>query len=103
MRSCGRAERLPRLGSSIQAETVNALLKGRHEESNLSAKRAGLVLRELGIHGERVAEGYKIELTDVVRERIHQLAFDYRVLSLEDGVRRCRYCREQSAASQRPQ
>ena len=47
------------------------------------------MLRELGIHGERVAAGYTF-LTDVVREHIHQLAFDYRVLSLEDGVRRCR-------------
>ena len=85
------------------AEKVNDLLKGRHEESNLSAKRVGLVLRELGVHGERVAEGYKIVLTDAVRERIHQLAFDYQVLAVEDGVRRCRYCREESAASQRPQ
>jgi hypothetical protein len=85
------------------AETVNALLKGRHEESNLSPKRVGLVLRELGVHGDRVAEGYKIILTDIVRERIHQLAFDYRVLSLEDSVRRCSYCREESAASQEPQ
>ena len=82
------------------AETVNALLKGRHGETNLSPKRVGLVLRELGVHGDRVAEGYKIVLNDVLRERIHQLAFDYRVLSLEDGVRRCRYCREESAAPQ---
>ncbi len=85
------------------AERVNALLKGRHEECDLSAKRVGLVLRDLGVHGDRVAEGYKIVLTDVVRERIHQLAFDYRVLSLEDGARRCRYCRGEGAASQRPQ
>jgi hypothetical protein len=85
------------------AETINDLLQGRHEEPKLSAKRIGLVLRELGIHGERVAEGYKIILTDVVRERIHQLAFDYRVLSLENSVRRCSYCREESAASQGPQ
>ncbi len=85
------------------AETVNALLKGRHEESNLSAKRVGRVLRELGVHGGRVAGGYKVVLTDAVRERIHQLAFDYRVLSLEDGVHRRRYCREESVALQRPQ
>jgi len=77
------------------AEKVNVLLKGRHEESTVSAKGAGLVLRELGLHGERVAEGYKIALTDTVRERIHQLASDYRVLSVEDGVRRCRHCRTQ--------
>ena len=85
------------------AETVNALLKGRHEESELSPRKVGSVLGDLGIHGERVAKGYKIVLTDVVRERIHQLAFDYRVPTLEYGVRRCRFCPEESAASQRAQ
>ena len=85
------------------AGKINDLLQGRHEESKLSAKKVGLVLRELGIYGDRVAEGYKIVLTDVLKERVHQLAADYRVLSLEDGVRRCGYCREETAASQRLQ
>lgn len=85
------------------AEKINDLLQGRHEESKLSAKKVGSVLHELGIHGERVVQGYKVVLTDVVRERIHQLAVDYRVPTLEDGVRRCRYCPEESAASQQPQ
>jgi hypothetical protein len=85
------------------AEKINDLLQGRHEESKLSAKKVGLVLRELGLQSERVVEGYKVVLTDVVRERIHQLAFDYQVLALEDGVLRCHYCREESAAAQRPQ
>jgi len=76
------------------AEKVNALLQGRHAESNLSAKQVGLVLRQFGIHGERVAQGYKVGLTDVVREQIHQLASDYRVLSVEDRVRRCDFCPE---------
>lgn len=80
------------------AEKVNDLLKGRHEESNLSNKKAGLVLRDLGIFGERVAAGYKITVTDAVREQIHQLAFDYQVLPVFDGVRRCRYCRETPAS-----
>jgi hypothetical protein len=84
------------------AEKINDLLQGRHEESKLSAKKVGLVLRELGLPGERVVEGYKVVLTDVVRERIHHLAFDYQVLALEDGVRRCHYCREECAA-RRPQ
>ncbi len=81
------------------AEAVNALLNVRHEESKLSAKRVGLLLRELGIHSERVAEGYKVVLVDTVREHIHQLALDYAVLSLEDGVRRCCYCRVESTTS----
>jgi hypothetical protein len=75
------------------AEKVNDLLKGRHEESNLSDKKAGLVLRELGVYGERVATGYKIVVTDALREQIHQLAFAYQVPPAVDGVRRCRYCR----------
>jgi hypothetical protein len=80
------------------AETVNLLLKGRHEEPSLSAKGVGLMLRELGLHGERVAEGYKVVLTDMVRQRIHQLARDYQVASLQDGVRRCRFCSGEAAS-----
>ena len=80
------------------AERVNALLKGRHEESVLSAKRVGLVLRQIGVHGERVAEGYRIVLSDDVRNRIHQVAQGYQVLSLKNDVRRCRYCRGGDAA-----
>lgn len=75
------------------AQKVNDLLKGRHEESNLSDKKAGLVLRELGVYGERVAAGYKIVVTDALREQIHQLAFAYQVPPAVDGVLRCRYCR----------
>lgn len=85
------------------AEKVNALLAGRHEELTLSPKQVGLILRELGLHGERVAEGYKVGLTDAVRERIHSLASDYRVLSLEDGMHRCRFCPKRIANSKRIQ
>ena len=82
------------------AEKINDLLLGRHGDLKLSPKKVGLLLRELGVHRERVAEGYKIILTDVCREHIHQLAFDYRVPTLEDGVGRCRHCRQGRTASQ---
>ena len=85
------------------AEKSNDILQGRHEESQLSAKRVGLVLRELGIQGQRVTEGYRIDLTDFVQEHIHRLAYDYQVASLEDGSSRCRFCRGESARSQRLQ
>jgi hypothetical protein len=85
------------------AETVNLLLQGRHEESNLSAKGAGMILRELGLHGERVAEGYKVALTDAVRLRIHRLAHDFQVASVQDGVRRCRFCTGKTPASKQIQ
>lgn len=80
------------------AETVDALLRGRHEEYELSAKKAGSVLRDLGIRGKRVAEGYRIDLTGTVRERIHKLAYSYQVLSIADGVQRCSHCREANRA-----
>jgi hypothetical protein len=74
------------------AERVNALLKGRHEETELTDRKVGSVLRDLGIHGQRVTAGYKVVLSDDIRERIHAIAKSYRALSLQDGVVRCRHC-----------
>ena len=45
------------------AEIVNTLFKGRHEDRLLTDKRVGLLLRALGIHGQRVVQGYKILLS----------------------------------------
>jgi hypothetical protein len=72
---------------------VNALLKGRHENAELKDRKVGAVLRRnLGIRAERDTAGYRVELTDNIRERIHALARSYRVLSLQDGVARCPQC-----------
>lgn len=73
------------------AERVNALMEGRHEDVCLSSRKAGSILRQLGIHGERHAPGIRIDLTRLVRERIHRLARDYSVASA-DGERRCELC-----------
>jgi hypothetical protein len=75
------------------AEIVNALLKGRHEDRLLSDKKVGLLLRALGIHGERAVQGYRVLLTDSVREQIHGIAHAYQVLPVEDGIARCGHCR----------
>ena len=74
------------------AERVRALLKGRHEENELTDRRAGSILRDLGIRAQRVTAGYKVVLTDGIRERIHSVARSYQALSLQDGVVRCRHC-----------
>jgi hypothetical protein len=74
------------------AEVVNALLKGRHEGRTLTAKKVGLLLRALGIHGHRVVKGYRISLTGGVREQIHRVAGAHQVLSLQDGIVRCPQC-----------
>jgi hypothetical protein len=82
------------------AEIVNAILASRHEASKLSDKKVGLVLADLGIYGKRETRGYKIRLTDIVRKRVHQLVSDYRVPTLDDGVRRCDLCKGENAASE---
>jgi hypothetical protein len=74
------------------ADRANALLQGRHHETPLTDRKVGSVLRDLGVHAQRVAEGFKVVLTDSVRERIHFIARCHRVLSLQDGVLRCRHC-----------
>ena len=75
------------------AEIVNALLKGRHEDRLLSDKKVGLLLRAFGIHGQRIVQGYRVMLTDSIREQIHEIAHAYQVLPVQDGVTRCRHCR----------
>jgi hypothetical protein len=74
------------------AGTVNDLLKGRHENRVLTDKKVGLLLRALGIHGQRVVQGYRILLTDTVREHIHRIAHAYQVISVQDGIARCNHC-----------
>ena len=74
------------------AGCVNALLEGRHEDRTLTDKKVGLLLRAVGIHGERVVKGYRIELTESVRQQIHRVARAYHVLSAQDGVASCSQC-----------
>ena len=74
------------------AQTMNALLIGRHEEVEVSARKAGSLLSSLGLVGERVTQGFKIGLTSTTRERIHSLARAYRVLPMQDEVILCKYC-----------
>lgn len=74
------------------AGIVNALLAGRHENRTLTDKMVGLLLRALGISGQRVVKGYRISLTDGVREQIHSVARAYQVLSLQDGIAWCPQC-----------
>ncbi len=78
-------------------QLANALLAGRHEDPALSAKRVGTILRQLGIPTQRVARGFKVDLGQRVRERIHQVAVAYGVPSI-DGIRRCEICPEEVIA-----
>lgn len=83
------------------AETMQLLLQGRHADFQLSPKKAGSLLGDVGISGERVTKGYKITLTGAVREQIHQLARAYQVISVQDGVSRCEHCSSTNAMTSR--
>ena len=71
------------------AETVNNLLQGRHELRSVTDKKAGMLLRELGIPSRRTAKGFKVSLTEAVRGQIHAVARAYLAASVVDGVMRC--------------
>jgi hypothetical protein len=78
-------------------DAVNNLLAGRHEERQMTAKKAGLQLRDLGIHGERVVKSFRVSLIDSVRNKIHQIARSYRVPAMMDGKVRCPHCKGEAA------
>jgi len=67
-------------------EIANTLLTGRHEGRVLTDKKVGLLLRALGISGERVEKGYRVSLGNQVREKIHRVAKSYQVVSTQDGT-----------------
>jgi len=74
------------------AVEINTLLKGRGEERSVNDKMAGSLLRKLGIRPVKATKGYRVLLTDAIREQIHQSAADYQVFATQDGVARCRHC-----------
>jgi len=73
-------------------EIANTLLTGRHEGRVLTDKKVGLLLRALGISGERVAKGYRVSIGNQVREKIHRVAKSYQVVSTQDGTVWCNHC-----------
>ena len=77
------------------AETINNLLQGRHELPTVTDKKAGMLLRELGIPSRRTAKGFKVSLTEAVRDQIHAMARAYLAASVVDGVMHCSYSRAQ--------
>ena len=74
------------------AKKVNDVLEGRYEHRVLTDKMVGSLLSNLGVNGRRVTKGYKISLTDSIREQIHRIARAYQVASVQDGIARCRHC-----------
>ena len=76
------------------AEAVNAIFKGREENLEVSAKRVGHCLKTLGLFTQPLDSAVRgICLTRAMRRKIHRLARDREVLSMQDGIERCPECR----------
>ena len=74
-------------------DIANDISRGRNEDQTITAKAVGQPLRGLGLFPVRVTDGYHLVLTNSIREKIHRLAEDYNVPSLDEGTRRCDDCK----------
>ncbi len=76
------------------AEITNTILTGRGQGLQLSAETVGWKLKLLGFHTEPIGSGGKgLYLLDEVRARIHGLARDYAVPSVQQGsMKMCPQC-----------
>jgi hypothetical protein len=80
------------------ARFSNAILKGRGEEIELEPRAVGDILRSVGLFTRRLGRaGRGILLVIEIRRKIHELAWRFGVLSIEDGVDRCEFCTEARA------
>jgi hypothetical protein len=69
------------------ADTANRLLKDRGSPEKLEPKALGWTIRSsLGLLPKRNAKGFAIKLTEDVRHRIHQLAWEHQVSVTEETV-----------------
>lgn len=84
------------------ADAVNAILHGRGEETVFTARCVGQTLRVIGLFAQRVTRGFQVVLTRANRERIHRLAREYSVASIEEGVLRCDQCTPNAFTTQAP-
>jgi hypothetical protein len=76
------------------ADYANEILHGRAANYQVSPEQAGWRLRALGFHTEAIGSAGKgLHLDAAMRARIHRLARDFGVRSLQAGPRpRCSYC-----------
>jgi hypothetical protein len=75
------------------ADTANLILQARSGYGQLEAKKVGTMLRGLGFAPKRNAGGFCIQLDEQTRKRIHQLARDFDVAAIQEGIAaRCTSC-----------
>jgi hypothetical protein len=72
--------------------TMGVILQGRGENKEVEPREIGGILRSLGLTLKRDSRGFAIGLSDTTRRRIHELAREYQVAAVRDGLSVCAHC-----------
>jgi hypothetical protein len=72
--------------------TVGVILQGRGETEAVEPREIGAILRSLGLTPKRDSRGFAISLSDATRRRIHELAREYQVAAVREGLAACTHC-----------
>jgi hypothetical protein len=76
------------------AADAAAILSGRGETAKLEPRAIGSILRDLGLNGRRDSRGYRFVLDDLFCYRIHKLAQQFDVATVQEGgLTTCADCR----------
>lgn len=77
------------------AEIMMTILSARGEEKKIQPNQVGRMVRALGLKLEpRDSQGIKLILSEKIRRRIHELACEFAVPSVERPVPGCPHCEE---------
>lgn len=75
------------------ADAMMAILSARGEERKIQPNQVGRMIRDLGFKTEpRDSQGVRLVLTEAVRKKIHKLAYDFAVPSIESPASGCSHC-----------
>ena len=74
-------------------DTMKTLFSARGEEKDLKPNQVGSLIRRLGLETEpRDKQGIQLLLTETARHKIHELARNFAVPSIENPVAGCLHC-----------
>ncbi len=76
------------------AQKAIAILKWRGVAVSFEPETIGAIVRQLGFTPKRDNRGFAIYLDDRVRRRIHELAREYDVAAVQEGIAQCALCAE---------
>jgi hypothetical protein len=71
---------------------VLALFASRGQQRDVEPRKVGAILDSVGISRERFRDGYILQFTDEVRQRLHRLARVYEIPVTQESAAKCAQC-----------